>query len=145
MKIFAFAAPLAAVAVLACGAAGAAEPNNTVPDDQTVTINGIDIACTGVGDEARSDPRWRDYPVRIEFAGGEAQYLSDLDISIFDSKGQSILEVSCNSPWLLAALPPGKYTVRGTFENLTKTAKFTAPATGQARVIVRFPEIVGND
>lgn len=144
MNTFAFLASLAIAAVLACAVARAADVN-TVPEDQTVTINGIDIACTGVGDEARSDPRWRDYPVRIEFAGGEAQYLSDLDITIFDAKGESILEVRCNSPWLLAALPPGKYTVRGTFEHLTKTAKFTAPSSGQARVIVRFPEIVGND
>jgi len=133
-----------AVAAVIAWAAAKADDDVALPDDEPTTVNGVDVACTGVGDEARNDPRWRDYAVRIEFAGGEAQYLADLDIAITDSGGAEVVEARCNSPWLVADLSPGKYVVTGTFQGLTKTAKFTAPASGQARVVVRFPEVVGN-
>lgn len=143
MKRITFLVCLAIAAVIAWAAARA-DDEVALPDDQPTTINGVEVACTGVGDEARDDPRWRAFPVRIEFAGGEAQYLADLDIRITDASGAELVRARCNAPWFLADLAPGKYTVTGTFQGLTKTAKFTAPQSGQARVIVRFPEIVGD-
>jgi len=148
MKVITFLLALAIAAVLAWATARAQDaddgPGRVLPDDQPVTINGVEMACTGVGDEARDDPRWRDFSVRMEFAGGEAQYLSDLDIEVEGDGGDLRFDVRCNSPWLVANLPPGKYRLAARFENLTKTAKFTAPAQGQARVVVRFPEVVSN-
>ena len=143
MNPFAFAACLGVAVVLACAVARA-DDAQTLPIDEPTTINGIEVACTGVGDDANTDPRWPQYPVRIEFANANAEYLADLDITISDARGGVLFTVRCDSPWFLAKLPPGKYMVAGTFEErLTKTAKFTAPARGQARIIVRFPEVTG--
>jgi hypothetical protein len=141
-----------ALSLVACfvGAAGLtmaaarADDGQILPADQPMTINGIDVACTGVGDEANADPRWPAYAVRIEFADAHAEYLADVDVTVTDAHGDVVFQVRCDSPWLLAKLPPGKYVVAGTFEDrLTKTAKFTAPRSGQARIIVRFPEVSG--
>ena len=138
MNPIAFAACLGTAALLASAAARASD---VLPSDQPVTLNGIEVACTGVGDEAQADPRWPAFGARIEFANGAAEYLSDVEVRIADSKG-TLLEARCDSPWFLAKLPPGKYTVSGTYDGrLTKTAKFTAPRAGQARIIVRFPEL----
>jgi hypothetical protein len=133
----------AAVAVATCGAARA-DDARAMPLDRPVDVNGYDLACTGVGDEAREDPRWAEYPVRIEFANRDAQYLSDIDVAVQDANGEVLFAVLCQSPWLLAKLPPAKYTVTGTFEGITKSSAFTAPKSGQSRVVVTFVEVAGD-
>lgn len=129
--------------VLAAGAARAAE-KNTLPADTPTEVGGFELACSGVGDEARNDPRWADFPVRIEFANRDAQYLSDVLVTVSDEKGGELFQVSCETPWLLAKLPAGKYKLSGMFEGITKTASFSSPASGQKRVVVTFPEIAGD-
>ena len=134
----------AVVGALAAGTAAAASYER-LPDDEPETVNGIHVACTGVGDEAKSDPRWHDYSVRLEFAGGEQQYLADLDVSIETARGEELLAVRCGGPWLLVDLNPGKYRVHAVFEHrLSKTAAITAPGHGQKRIVVAFPEVVGE-
>ena len=116
----------------------------SLPSDTPVDVNGYQLACTGIGDEAQSDPRWKAFPVRLEFAGGKAQYLADVESTVLDASGKELFRVMCDSPWLLAKLKPGKYKVKGSFRNLVKSSNFMAPKKGQARIIVRFPEIVGS-
>ncbi len=143
MNRFALALMSASVALQLAGVA-AAEEITRLPADEPITVNGIELACTGIGDEAQSDPRWKAFPVRLEFAGGNAQYLADVDVSVTNSAGTELFQVRCDSAWVLAKLPPGKYQVKGTFRNLVKSSNFNAPKSGQARIIVRFPEIVGS-
>lgn len=127
---------------LVAGGVARAQNGQALPVDEEITINGTQVACTGIGDEAISDPRWPAYSVRTEFADGKAEYLSEMDISIATAKGVTILKARCDGPWFLAKLRPGKYKVSATFDGrLTKTARFTAPAGGQSRTIVRFPEL----
>lgn len=125
-------------------ASAVAAQASTLPADTPTEVGGFELACTGVGDEARDDPRWPEFPVRIEFANRDAQYLSDISVIVSDDKGNALFEVNCESPWLLAKLPPGKYRVAGMFEGITKTANFAAPASGQKRVVITFTEIAGD-
>lgn len=132
------------ICVLAAGTAFAARYDR-LPEDEPVTIDGIDVACTGVGDEAIADPRWHNYSVRLEFAGGNREYLADLDVSIETQGGEELLAVHCSGPWVLANLKPGKYRVHATYErNLTKSVLITAPDHGQKRVVISFPEVRGE-
>jgi hypothetical protein len=134
----------AASITLFCSHAAFAESATSLPSDTPVDVNGYQLACTGIGDEAQTDPRWKAFPVRLEFAGGKAQYLADVEATVFDAAGKELFKVRCDSPWLLAKLEPGKYRVQGSFRNLVKSSNFMAPKKGQARIIVRFPEIVGG-
>lgn len=110
-----------------------------LPVDVEMSVSGVDVACTGVGDEANSDPRWPEYPVRIEFAGPGGEYLADLDLAVSDSRGEPVLSAHCNGPWFLARLEPGRYQIRATSTSgLSRSARFTAPSHGQSRTIVRF-------
>jgi len=132
-----------AAASLGCAAA-LAEDVRKLPPDEPVVVNGLDLVCTGVGEDARNDPRWRDYSVRIEFANADAQYLSDAVLAVATADGEQLFEVTCDSPWILANLEPGKYVLAATYEGIVKTEKFSAPKTGQGRFVVRFPEIPGD-
>lgn len=143
MNPFLFFGCVAVAAVAACATARA-DDANTIPADKPTEVNGINIACSGVGDEAREDPRWAQYAVKIEFANRDAEYLSDIDVTLSQASGEVLVHVRCETPWLLADLPAGKYNVAGTFNGITKTSKLTAPQTGQARVVIRFPEVAGG-
>jgi hypothetical protein len=126
------------------GAVAQAEDARKLPPDEPVVVNGLDLVCTGVGEDARNDPRWRAYPVRIEFANAKAEYLSDAVLAVSTAEGEQLFEVTCDSPWVLAKLEPGKYVLAATYEGIVKTEKFTAPKSGQGRFVVRFPEIAGD-
>lgn len=130
----------AAVALsTACAGLAVAEAPTELPSDKPVTVNGYEVACTGIGDEAQADPRWKAFPVRIEFADARAEYLADVEATVIDAAGASLFSVRCDSPWLLVRLQPAKYKVQGRIGDTTRAAPFTAPAKGQIRVIVRFP------
>jgi len=131
-------------AFLASSSLAHADTTTAMPSDQPVDVNGYQLACTGIGDEAQQDPRWKAYPVRLEFAGGHAQYLADVTASVYDTNGRELFRVSCDSPWLLVKLDPGKYKVVGNFRDYIKASNFMAPKKGQARIIVRFPEVKGG-
>ena len=132
------------VAVSLGSATAHADDMRKLPPDEPVVVNGLDLVCTGVGEDARNDPRWRAYPVRIEFANADAQYLSDVALAVAKADGAALFEVTCDSPWILAKLEPGKYVLAATYEGIVKTEKFTAPKSGQARFVVRFQEIAGD-
>lgn len=134
---------LSAAASLCC-AATLADEVRKLPPDEPVVVNGLDLACTGVGEDARNDPRWTAYPVRIEFANADAQYLSDAVLAVATADGEQLFEVTCDSPWVLAKLEPGKYMLTAIYEGIVKTEKFTAPKSGQGRFVVRFPEVPGD-
>jgi hypothetical protein len=140
MRALTFCACAAIAAVVGCATAQA-DDANTMPNDRPVDVNGMNLACTGVGDEAKTDPRWAEYAVKIEFANRNAEYLTDVDTTVADAKGEQLFQVRCESPWLLADLPPGKYTLSATFEGATATARFSSPASGQARVVIRFEQL----
>jgi hypothetical protein len=135
-------AKLIAVAAVAAFTAfpAAGDSATEMPADEPMEVNGIRLACTGVGDDAKRDPRWRAYAMRIEFANASAEYVSDVTVRIAKvGDGEALFNVRCDSPWVLADLDAGKYELTGTFDGQTKTQVFTAPKKGQTRLVVRFP------
>lgn len=134
-----------AVAAVAAGViVGFVWPANADPIamDQDVTINGVQTACTGIGDEAQADPRWKAYPVRVEFSNGGQQYLSGAHVTL-SKGGQSLASFDCSGAWVLFKVEPGSYKVSATITDQPgageKSATFMAPASGQKRVIIVFP------
>ncbi|MEI9963774.1 MAG: hypothetical protein WDM92_02845 [Caulobacteraceae bacterium] len=103
-------------------------------------INGVEAACTGVG-QTREDPRWAAYPVRIEFSNARNEYLMGAVVSVTGKAGKPVLTALCDGPWLLLKLPKGRYSA---FARLTdvqakpRSAGFDAPASGQKRVVLQF-------
>lgn len=114
----------------------------SLPYDVPSTVNGIEVVCTGIGSSIRYDSRWAAYPLKIEAVGAEGQYLGNVTI-VVERAGERVVELSCSGPWILARLQPGAYTFTATYENLSTTSEGYVPATGQGRIIMRFPEAGG--
>ena len=110
--------------------------------DVPTPVQNIEAACTGIGSTSREDPRWATFPLRIEAAGAGGQFLGDVQLSV-TSGDRNLITVRCGGPWLLLRLPPGAYRVNGSFEGRTAQANANVPATGQGRVILRFPDAGG--
>lgn len=111
------------------------------PQDQELSFQGIKYACTGVA-ESKEDPRWTQYPVKLMFTTGGRAYVSFVQVKIEDPQGKVVLEVECDSPWLMADLKPGSYTVKVTADKkYPKSAKLQVAGGKQVEQAIRFPEI----
>ena len=115
--------------------------------DQPASVGGVESVCTGTSLEARSDPRWDGYGLRLEFSGWDGHYLGDEDVNI-TGNGQSV-NIHCAGPWILLKLPEGDYKIAADVADAGhKDVTAHVPATGQARIIVNFPnagKIAGPD
>lgn len=71
----------------------------------------------------------KDYSTKIVFSGEGGMFLADVNITITDSKGTSMVSGSTNGPVLLANLPAGRYTLEARYDNAMKkeTLNITAP------------------
>ena len=134
---------VAAASLAAAPAARAQTPVEIALDSETV-IGGIGVACTGIG-EAKADPRWAAYPVRVEFANSVREYLIGATVSVADAAGKTLLTASCAGPWFLLKLPDrAAYRVEARInssEAPAQRATVHAPAQGQSRVVLTFPDI----
>jgi len=111
-----------------------------LPFDSPVSMRSMEAVCTGIGADARNDPRWPSYPLRIELVGRAGEYLGAAEVSL-SQNSEAIIGVRCSGPWLLLRLPPGNYDVTASVENVSKSGRVTVPMTGQGRLVLRFPEL----
>ena len=132
---------LAAATIVGIGAAQA-QPVS-VPLNGQSDVGGVTVGCTGIG-QSRHDPRWKAFPVRVDFAKPNGNLLADVQVSVSKADGTAVAEVGCPGPQVLFKLPAGSYRVEG---RLTKspdakpqTATVSAPASGQRVVTLRFPD-----
>jgi hypothetical protein len=68
----------------------------------------------GVGVEEREQMQSaaKDYNLHLVFSQKETgAYVAEISVSIKDAKGEEILQVVSDGPWLYAQLPAGTYTV----------------------------------
>ena len=121
-------------ALLACD-----RPAERLSLDTPTMVAGVEAVCTGVGIEARQDPRWGEYTLRAEIVGPSGELLGDSDFHVATAEGDDIVSIHCSGPWALFKLDPGDYMVTaelGTGEEISQAA--TAPAGSQAGVTLRF-------
>lgn len=116
----------------------AAQP---VTPDVPVQIGGINVACTGASLDGRDDPRWTSFSLKLEFVGAGGRYLGGESVIL--RKADTVLfSGSCSGPWLLFGLPAGRYHVEASLDGQIVTSSAIVSGTGQARVILRFPETI---
>jgi hypothetical protein len=132
----------AALSILALASAQAQDITKAppLPFDSPVSMRAMEAVCTGIGAASRTDPRWPAYPLRIELVGRAGEYLGQAEVTL-SQNDEAIIGVQCGGPWLLIRMPPGTYDVTAVVQNVSKTARATVPATGQGRLVIRFPEL----
>lgn len=126
----------AAIVIALLGAPALAA--TAIPLNTPTTVNGIEAVCTGIGDEAQRDERWKTYPLKIVLAGKGGQFVADADVTLSQS-GKDVVSVHCEGPWVLVKVPAGRYRITGALDGITAETDADAPASGQGRAILRFP------
>jgi hypothetical protein len=124
-------------------AAPAAAPPVIVPVDAELKLNGVGVACTGIGADARALPKWQAYGVRVEFSNIRNEYLPGGAIRLRDAAGRELLSVQCEAPWILLQLPDGAYQVEGRLPDPNikpRSARISTPTRAQQRVVLQFPD-----
>jgi hypothetical protein len=134
----------AAFAALFAGGAYA----DSLPMDTPIPMDGIETVCTGIG-SAKDDPRWQQYPVRVEFSNGSAQYLAGAHVML-SGGGKTLAAFDCLGSWVLFQLPKGSYKVTATLTGqpggTARSTAFTTEGNGpQKRVEVQFPKVAANE
>lgn len=113
--------------------------NGGMPIDQETTVNGIQAACTGVGDQQENNARWRQYPVKVVLSGTGHQFFAGETVSVTKGDGTQVAQMTCNGPWVLMKLEPGAYHATVDLPgHPAKTVAFTAPSRGQREVNVVY-------
>lgn len=107
--------------------------------DRPTMVANIEAVCTGAGLDAREDPRWSAYGLKVEVAGEGGKYLGSESVAL-RKDGNSLLTVTCAGPWLLFRLPPGRYEVEARVGSQTASSAAFVPLEGQGRIILRFSD-----
>jgi hypothetical protein len=140
-KISLAAAVLAALAFGLGPAVAFAQPVS-VGLDQEATVGGVGVGCTGIG-QTKNDPKWKAYPVKLEFADAQRALLANEVVTV-SADGSQLLEVACEGPWVLLKLPTGKeYQVEARLAQSSagpRSASVKAPDRGQATFVLTFPD-----
>jgi len=140
-------AAMLAAAIMSASQAGMAQaPPQRVPVDRSVVVGGVEVACTGIGKNARDDPRWKAFPIRVVFSDPAGDLVTDVTLTLSKPKGSPMLKVACAAPWVLLKLQPGTYEASARREHpgaTARTAVLHAPAHGQAVVNITFPHAPG--
>ena len=128
--------------ILTGGLSGAYAQSATLPYDTPTMVEGVEIVCTGIGQDSRSDPRWNAYPLKVVLAGEGGQYLGEAELNVA-AEGASMMDVRCGGPWILFKLDPGRYAVTATINGNTAKSTAYVSAKGQGRIVLRFPSVGG--
>ena len=119
----------------------AAVPAFAQDGDPILEANGVKYACAGVGKASRGDPRWPAFPVRLEFAAANGDFLGDPAVTVTDGGGKPVFSAQCNGPWVLIELPAGSYKVHATGQKgqYAKDFDIAVKVGGQTKKTIRLP------
>ena len=109
--------------------------------DPILEADGIKYACAGVGKASRNDPRWAGFPVKLQFAAANGNFLGDPAVTVTDGSGKQVFQAQCNGPWVLIGLPAGSYKVHATGQQgqYAKDFMLTVKSAGQTSKTIRLP------
>ena len=102
--------------------------------DEQVQQSGPVIFVSGGVDDASLDRMKSMVPgfnVKMVFALNSGAFLSDVNVTIADARGNQVLQTRTEGPWLLAKLPAGTYQVVAT-EGANVTRRTVTVGSGKA-------------
>lgn len=131
-------AAASALAVLAAMAIAASQAQGAEAQDEIRIDNGVRLACTGISEEARADPRWGDFSARIEAASVTGAYLGDVAFTVTGPAGETVVTASCPGPWLVVDLEPGAYRIEASHADQVRGAELQVDTARQDVAILHF-------
>ena len=101
-------------------------PPSPIARLKPVTQDDVTYLCGGVGEEETNYMKQeaKGYDLMLTFATRSGAYLADVDVDIKNARGDTVLQLACDSPILLVDLPKG-----GTYKVRAETAGYTLNQT----------------
>jgi hypothetical protein len=129
---------LAAISMMTLASTQAAQ---VAPLPEAKSQGSLIYITGGVGKEEAQAMKQaaRTYPLSLEFvhhALPRDEYLADVSVLIKDHAGRTVLDTVSDGPFLLAKVPPGKYTVTATVNGKSKTTRATIAARKPDHVVM---------
>lgn len=87
----------------------------------------------GVGEEERDELRLREreFNLKLLFSERNGAYLGDVDVTLMNAKGETVLDAKSVGPLLLAQLPSGRYAIKVSSNGQMQQRKLAIPAKGR--------------
>jgi hypothetical protein len=139
LAVLIIASSLAAFGTLA--QAQSSPTNRSDARSDTRSAAGVEFTSGGVGLAARQQlaSQSGQYNLHLEFAyAPEGEYMSEVQVDINDARGNNVLSTRTDGPWLFARLPAGNYTVKASFDNVTRSQQVNVGG-GKRHLVMRFP------
>lgn len=131
---------IAAVAALVIQSNTFAHAAEVAVPDVEMTQNGVQFACTGIA-EARDDPKWEGYPLKVVFASKNGQFIGRVRVTLESDSGHPLVDVFCLTPWFVARVPQGDYQISAWATNgAEKSTTISVPADKQKTQHLHFPD-----
>ena len=106
---------------------------------QSFNYRGTPLLTGGVSEEERDAMRGEagQYNIWLAFVERDTgNYVTGVKVSVIDDKGNAVVDTVADGPWLLAQVPPGRYTVR---TSDGQEQEITAGSGARAMTILRLP------
>ncbi|HUR89412.1 MAG TPA: carboxypeptidase-like regulatory domain-containing protein [Ramlibacter sp.] len=105
----------------------------------------VEYMTGGIGSEESSQmqAQARRWPLALEFAtraGDQAHWLANIDVTVIDHRGTTVLQATSDGPLLLARLRPGNYTVRASADGKVLQRKVHIAPGESARSVFVWPQ-----
>jgi hypothetical protein len=94
----------------------------------------ITFVSGGAGDEDRAALHGvaNQYNLHLLFAARSGEYLANINVTVADARGQTVLDTIADGPIFYAKLPPGRYRVTASNGGQSITREMSVPASGAA-------------
>jgi hypothetical protein len=101
----------------------------------------ISFVSGGVGrDESTALRQARSqWPLSLLFTGPGSSYVADVQVQITNAGGTGVLDTKSHGPYMLVRLPAGRYSIRATYNGVTRTQSVNVHGNGSARATFSFP------
>jgi hypothetical protein len=122
---------------------GAATTAFALPD---VKVAGnVEYMTGGIGldESTEMQAAARRWPLALEFAvkaGDQAEWMANVDVTVVDHRGDTVLQATSEGPLLLARLAPGNYTVRASAAGKVLQRKVHIAPGESARAVFVWPQ-----
>jgi hypothetical protein len=129
-RIYAYCAAVCFLAMLGASSTAAQAPGETMGDE---SVSSVPFLTGGVGKDERKEieAAANDYNLKLVFAQSGGAFVADVQVSIRESGGATVLTAASEGPLFFAKLPAGSYSVEATYQGVAKKSSVSVAATGQ--------------
>jgi hypothetical protein len=112
----------------------------SVEAPKAVSAQGAPHLSGGVGKDEREqlEAAAKDYNLKLIFARSSGAFVADVQVTITDAAGSTVVDATSNGPLFFAKLPAGDYRIEATYTGIVKNSSATVPGSGQSVLDFRW-------